>query len=102
MTSSSGSLPMISLSVMRTEALSSTISTRILLWVAVMAGPSGLLEYRGCNLTHGHRGADHGFGMTKNEITAWPQMIDQSHDHLFLVRLVEIDQHVAQEDDVDI
>ena len=40
--------------------------------------------------------------MPKNEITADPQMAHQPQDHLFLIRLVEIDQHIAEEDDVDI
>ena len=36
--------------------------------------------------------------MTKNEITAGPQMTDQTQNYLLLVGLIEIDQHVAQED----
>src|SRR5688500_1621166 len=105
MTSSSGSAAMISLSVVRTEAESSTMSTRIFrsgrAWLDCMIN-LWLLEYGRSHLTHGDRRSDHRFRMTKNEITARSQMPDQPVDHRLLVPLVEIDQHIAEEDDVDI
>src|SRR5687768_14433335 len=105
MTSRSGSEAMMSDSVVRTAAESSTISTRILRsgsGRADIRAISELLEHGGSDLPDGERGTDHRLGMAENDVAARPQVIDEAGDDRILVGFLEIDQHVAEEDDVDV
>src|SRR5690554_1095083 len=104
MTSRSGSLAKMSLRASRTDAESSTMRIRILpkaLPLVVMSS-SQLLEHGGRDLAHGDAGADHRFGVAQHQVALGAQMLDEPSDHRLLVRLLEVDEDVAQEDDVDV
>src|SRR5216683_2923081 len=99
----SGSSLRIEVRLCRTEAESSTISTRTFCFCMGLGPDHSYFENGWLNLLQLERSVlDHRFRMPDDQIAARPQVAAKPFDHLGLGRFVEIDQNVPAKDDVNV